>query len=125
MCVSPNNPTTLAKSEILELPWGRITWLVNRALGNSTTMTIGLVTIKAGLENPVHRHPNCDEVLHVLRGRVEHSLGDKRYIMNAGDTISIPVNTWHNARTLDAADAEMVICFSSADRQTETLGEIA
>lgn len=33
--------------------------------------------------------------------------------------ISIPARQWHNARALDGVDAEMVICFSSADRETE------
>ena len=36
-----------------------------------------------------------------------------------GDTISIPMGKWHNATALGNEEAEMVICFSSADRQTE------
>jgi len=117
-----NNPITIKSGEVLELPWGRITWLVSRSLGNSATMTVGRVVIKGGHGNPVHRHPNCDEVLHVLRGRIEHSLGAAKFLMNAGDAISIPAGVWHNARALDGAEAELVICFSSADRTTETTG---
>ena len=89
---------------------------------NSETMTVGRVVINAGHGNPVHRHPNCDEVLHVLSGRIEHTLGTAKYIMNPGDAISIPAGEWHNARALDGVPAEMVICFSSADRQTESAG---
>ncbi len=85
-------------------------------------MTFGRVTIRAGQANPRHRHPNCDEILHLLAGRVEHSLGLERCIMEAGDTISIPGGAWHNARALGDEDAEMVICFSSPDRQTEAEG---
>lgn len=44
------------------------------------------------------------------------------YVLNAGDAISIPAGEWHNARALDGSDAEMVICFSSASRTTETSG---
>jgi hypothetical protein len=33
--------------------------------------------------------------------------------------ISIPAGQWHNPRALDGVDAEMVICFSLADRETE------
>lgn len=121
MNTSPN-PITLKAGEILELPWGRITWLVSQSLHNSGTMTVGRVVIKADHGNPVHRHPNCDEVLHVLHGRIEHSLGDSKYVMNPGDTISIPAGVWHNARALGETDAEMVICFSSATRMTETSG---
>jgi Uncharacterized conserved protein, contains double-stranded beta-helix domain len=111
--------TNIESGEILEQPWGRIVWLASRGLGNSTTMTFGRVTIKAGQSNPRHRHPNCDEILHLLSGRLEHSLGDEKFVMEPGDTISIPTGVWHNARALGDADAEMAICFSSADRETE------
>ena len=99
--------------------WGRLTWLASREIGNSSTMTFGRVVIPADQENPRHRHPNCDEILHLLSGRIEHSLGEQRFVLEAGDTISIPAGQWHNAKALDGVDAEMVICFSSADRQTE------
>ena len=108
-----------ADGEVLDLPWGRIVWLVSGSQGNSETMTFGRVTIRAGQANPRHRHPNCDEVLHLLSGRLEHSLGDETFVMEPGDTISIPTGVWHNARALGDADAEMVISFSSPDRQTE------
>ncbi len=119
------NPITPDCGEVLKLAWGQITWLVSRSLQNSETMTVGRVFINAGAGNPVHRHPNCDEVLHVLRGRIEHSLGSATFVLNPGDTISIPAGVWHNARTLDNTEAEMIICFSSADRETETSGEEA
>ncbi len=111
--------TKAAAGEYLTFDWGRINWTVARSLGNSDTLTFGLVTIKAGQANPRHRHPNCDEILHVISGRIEHSLGDERFVMNAGDTISIPTGLWHNAKAIGAEDAQMVICFSSADRETE------
>ena len=111
--------TVAGQGEVLDLDWGRIVWQTARSLGNSQTMTFGLVTISAGEANPRHRHPNCDEILHLVSGQIEHSLGDESFVMNAGDTISIPTGVVHNARTISAHDAEMVICFSSADRQTE------
>lgn len=111
--------TTSNHGEVLDFDWGQIVWLISGAQGSSGTMTFGRVTIKAGHANPRHRHPNCDEILHLLSGQIEHSLGDETFIMNAGDTISIPTGVLHNARTISAEDALMVICFSSPDRQTE------
>lgn len=107
------------EGELIDAPWGRLTWLASRKLGNSTTMTFGRVIIPADQTNPRHRHPNCDEILHLLSGRIEHSLADQKFILEPGDTISIPAGQWHNASALDGVDAEMVICFSSADRETE------
>ena len=105
--------------ELLDQPWGKLMWLASRKLGNSRTMTFGRVIIPADQANPRHRHPNCDEILHLLSGRLEHSLNDRRFIVEPGDTVSIPAGDWHNAQALDGVDAEMVICFSSADRETE------
>jgi quercetin dioxygenase-like cupin family protein len=119
------NPISASAGEVLDLPWGRITWLVAGSIGNSDKLTFGTVLIKAGHANPVHRHSNCDEILHLLRGRIEHSFDDRKFIMRAGDTISIPAGISHNAHALDDNDAEMVICFSSADRRTESNGEEA
>ena len=105
---------------MLEFDWSRIEWLASHALGNSQTMTVGRVTIRAGNRNFVHRQPNCDEVLHLLRGRLEHSLGEEIFPMEMGDTISIPTGAWHNARAIGTQDAVMLVCYSSAIRQTET-----
>ncbi|MFN7563883.1 MAG: cupin domain-containing protein [Prosthecobacter sp.] len=110
---------SLSEGIRFDQPWRRLTWRASREIGHSTTMTVGRGVIPADQENPRHRHPNCDEILHLLSGRIEHSLGDQRFILRPGDTISIPAGQWHNAKALDGVDAEMVICFSSADRQTE------
>lgn len=104
--------------EVEETPWGRLVWMVAGRFGNSETMTVGRCDINAGMANPRHCHPNCDEVLHVLHGEIEHSLGDETFQMSAGDTVSIPMGTLHNARNLGDEQAALFIAFSSADRQT-------
>jgi quercetin dioxygenase-like cupin family protein len=100
-----------------EQEWGRLVWMVSGALGNSETMTVGRCFIKPGHANPAHYHPNCDEVLYVLRGRIEHRVDDEYVEMNAGDTISIPTGRIHNARNIGSEEAEFVISFSAPDRQ--------
>ncbi len=110
---------SFSEGELIDQPWGKLTWLASRSLGNSGKMTFGHVIIPADQTNPRHRHPNCDEILHLLSGRLRHSLNAETYVLEAGDTISIPAGAWHNAAALDGKDAEMVICFSSADRATE------
>ncbi len=97
-------------------PWGKLEWFASRALGNSTSMTVGMATISAGKENPLHRHPNCDEILHVLQGHIMNRVGDKEYEMQAGDTVTIPEGTPHNARNIGTEDAVLSISYSSPDR---------
>lgn len=99
--------------------WGRLVWMVNRALGTSETLTVGRCFIDPGKSNPRHQHANCDEVLYVVAGTIEHSLGEATFPMQAGDIVSIPSGQLHNARNVGDDVAEFVICYSSADRQTE------
>jgi quercetin dioxygenase-like cupin family protein len=106
-----------AGNKVIEYPWGRLTWYVSRELKNSDTMTVGEAVIKPGESNPRHFHPNCDEVLHVLRGRILHTMGDKSLEMQVGDTVSIPAGVHHNAKNIGTEEAVLSISFSSADRQ--------
>jgi len=108
-----------SECETVDVPWGQLRLSAARAIGNSTPLSFGRVTILAGHANSRHRHPNCDEILHVLSGQLEHSLGEAVFVMEPGDTISIPQGVWHQARATSEVDAEIVICFSSADRITE------
>lgn len=101
--------------------WGRLEWMVSSALGNSDTLTVGKCLINPGMQNPPHYHPNCDEVLHVLTGTIEHRVGDEYLEMGPGDTIAIPQNLVHNARNTGKDVAEFVIVFSTAYR--EVVGE--
>jgi quercetin dioxygenase-like cupin family protein len=80
---------------------------------------MGRAMIRAGMENPRHRHPNCDEILHVVSGRVEHIQDGQSCILEPGDTVSIPKGVWHQARALGGEDAHVVICFDSPNRLTE------
>ena len=102
-------------------PWGRLEWMVSDALGNSDTLTVGKCFIDPGQQNPVHHHPNCDEVLSVISGRIRHRVGDEYVDMTAGDTISIPKGSIHNATNIGDDQCELLICFDTARR--EVVGE--
>jgi quercetin dioxygenase-like cupin family protein len=101
-----------------EQDWGRLEWMVAGKLGNSDTLTVGKCFIDPSCANPPHYHPNCDEVLHVLRGEIENRVGDDYVRMSPGDTISIPAGNIHNARNVGSDEVECLIVFSSPDRQT-------
>jgi quercetin dioxygenase-like cupin family protein len=108
-----------AERAIVDFPWGRIVWLASGAQGNADALTLGHVTIRQGAQNDSHRHPNCEEILHLLQGRLEHVLEDSVFPMEPGDTLTIPQGQWHYARSVGDEDAVMLVCYSSANRQTE------
>jgi quercetin dioxygenase-like cupin family protein len=102
-------------------PWGRLEWYVSAEIGNSNSMTIGKCVLAPGQANGRHRHPNCDEVLTVLRGDIVHSWDEQEFPMHAGDVVSIPSGVAHNARNVGDAEAELAIAFSSAHRTFEAV----
>jgi quercetin dioxygenase-like cupin family protein/type 1 glutamine amidotransferase len=109
--------TRSADHRIVEFPWGRLTWHASGELGNSDTLTVGQAVIRPGQSNSRHYHPNCDEVLHVLKGRIRHAMGDRTVEMGPGDTVTIPTGILHNATNIGDEDAVLAISFSTADRQ--------
>jgi quercetin dioxygenase-like cupin family protein len=100
-------------------PWGGIVWFASRAVGGAEELTLGLTTILPGLANPLHRHPNCEEALYVLRGEIDQVIeGRATARLKAGDAVLIPRNLKHRCLSAGPEPAELVIAFSSADRQT-------
>lgn len=114
------SPVLKASEAVVEVfDWGELHWFVNAAIGNSETTTLGRCVLKPGYENPRHIHPNCEELLQVVSGKILHTLGDDVYEMKPGDTIAIPMNVVHNAKNTGAEDAVLTIVFSSAYRETQ------
>ena len=108
---------------VQEFDWGELHWFANGKIGNTQTMTVGKCILKAGYANFRHLHPNCEEILQLISGRIVHSLGDEQYPMGPGDTIVVPPNVVHNAKNVGDEDAIMTIIFSTPDRQTEVIGD--
>ncbi len=99
--------------------WGDICWMVSAAQGNSTEMTLGKVTIKAGMSNGRHCHPNCDEILYLISGQLEHWVGADSFAMRPGDTVAIRAGEPHQALARGTERAVMMVAYSSASRQIE------
>lgn len=98
--------------------WGTLQWLCNGMLIPGATQTIGLCEIAPGKRNPVHYHPNCEEVLHMFSGTGRHRLDDDFVELRAGMTIRIPANVRHHLENTGTEPIECLIVFSSGDRQT-------
>ena len=105
--------------KVITEDWGTLSWLASKQIGNAEGLTVGSVTIKAGKTNPRHRHPKSEEVLYLLKGRLNHTLGDKTIKMSAGDVITISAGVFHNATSLGPEDAEMVVVYSQGTRGFE------
>jgi quercetin dioxygenase-like cupin family protein len=98
--------------------WGTLQWLANGRTVPGCEQTFGVSTIGPGRRNPLHYHPNCEEILYVVAGRCDHTFDGETVSLAAGDAIVIPRGVRHNLVNTGDEDVVCVISFSSPDRQT-------
>ena len=118
--MTERNPFVV-QAEVLEIEtfdWGTLRWLCNAALSPGAEQTLGICHIRPACRNPVHYHPNCEEVLHMLAGSGEHSFDGEVVSLHAGSTIRIPAGVRHNLRNIGQETIVCLISFSSGQRQT-------
>ena len=107
---------------IEETKWGSLQWLVSGSNKASDKMSLGRVTFRPGQSNPSHHHPNCEEILFVLSGRIEHTLSEGgTTILEPGDCIVLSRGGTHRATNIGSEEAVVIVAFDSAHR--ETIGE--
>lgn len=98
--------------------WGSIKWLCNARLSPGAAQTLGICHILPGQRNPVHYHPNCEEILYVLSGCGQHSLDGGLIAVKTGTTIRIPAGVKHNLQNTGWEPITCLISFSSGTRET-------
>ena len=115
-----NRTTQVSSGDRHDFDWGSITWLHSGAFSGAEELTLGEVIIKAGLANPMHTHTNCEEILYLLEGELEHSCGDETpYHLTPGSSICIQRGIPHNAKCVSSNHARMVVAYSSANREMQ------
>jgi quercetin dioxygenase-like cupin family protein len=95
----------------------RIKWLFSGKTAADTAQTLGYVVIEPGQKNPLHAHPNCEEVLYLISGELDHSLDGAVYRLGPGDAIRVPAGAKHDAKSVGSEPAAMVVCYSVPNRE--------
>ena len=115
--------TDAAQLPVEQNAWGTLQWLCNGKLMPGSEQTLGLATILPGKQNPVHYHPNCEEILYVISGEGVQSYDDRSVPLKAGMTIRIPAKVKHNLVNTGTEPLRTLVSFSSGDRQTVWVGQ--
>ena len=105
------------KVEVQEQPWGTLRRLMSAQHDPATQLTLGIAEIKPGQKNPLHKHPNCEEVIYMLSGSCEHRVGDQKVILRPGDVLRIPANVPHDARVLGDEPMKSIVVYNTGARQ--------
>ena len=107
----------VSTAEVVKADWGELSWLFSGSLSPGTEMTLGRCLIEPGQKNPLHAHPNCEEMLFLFSGALEHSIDDALFELEPGHAIRVPAGAKHDARNVGDEPALMVICYSHPDRE--------
>jgi phosphonatase-like hydrolase len=113
-------PLALAHGDLPDesFEWGTLWWLCNARISPGAIQTVGICQIMPGGRNPVHYHPNCDEVLYMLSGEGQHSYDGQLIPLRAGSTLRIPAGVKHNLANTGTQTITCLISFSSGNRET-------
>ncbi len=115
--------TDAAQLPVEQSAWGTLQWVCNDKLMPGSVQTVGLAMILPGKSNPVHYHPNCDEVLYVIAGQGLHSYDGRTIPLKPGMTIRIPAKVRHNMVNTGTEALRTLVSFSSGDRKTVFIEE--
>jgi quercetin dioxygenase-like cupin family protein len=88
---TPEDPTVAARG------WEglRVWWLVGREETGARGVVFNVTEFAPGKVHELHRHPNCEEVLYVLRGSGLHLTTADPVRQQAGEVVYIAQGEWH------------------------------
>ncbi|MGH7142968.1 MAG: cupin domain-containing protein [Planctomycetota bacterium] len=81
-------------------PWGQVTWLSRPDLTGAQHLTAMQVLLNPGAGHGFHFHPNQEEFILVLSGRIEQWLEREHRILGPGDLVFIPKALVHASYNL-------------------------
>ena len=73
---------------------------VYKTLAETPHSAISVVGWEAGQISPIHSHPTCDEIYHVLEGEGLFSDGQEQRTLKPGDTVIFPAGEVHQVSAI-------------------------
>jgi len=70
-------------------------------------------TIKPGFHLKRHHHKQMTEIFYMLVGKLELIFDNETIILKEGDTITVPPNVWHEAKSVDGG--KMLTIFKNGE----------
>lgn len=99
----------IAKDVALEQnDWGKLGWLSNPPNTGARQLTVIDVNLSPGKGHNFHKHPDQEEVILVIAGKVEQWVDREKRILGPGDSAFIPGGVVHASFNVGDSDAKIV-----------------
>jgi len=89
-------PSHIAKAKVVEKPWGREIWIANEPEYGGK-----ILEIRKGYSTSVHYHKVKKETIYVDKGKLLVRSGDKEYVLEEGQAVTIEPYTVHQLVALE------------------------
>jgi quercetin dioxygenase-like cupin family protein len=99
----------IASETTLEVnDWGRLGWLSNPPNTGAKQLTVIDVNLDPGKGHDFHKHPDQEEVILVVAGKVEQWVDRQKRILGPGDSAFIPGDVVHASFNVGDKPAKIV-----------------
>ena len=90
------------------LDWGQLRWMSHPPSTGSKDLTVIEVNITPGNGHNFHKHPDQEEVIYVISGKVEQWLAQERRILGPGDSVFIGADVVHASFNVGEENAQLL-----------------
>ncbi len=97
-----------AEVERDQLNWGSLAWFSRPATTGATALVVIEVTLSPGGGHNFHIHPDQEESIYVIDGRIEQWLEMDSRELAAGSAVFIPKNTVHGCFNTSQQEARLL-----------------
>jgi quercetin dioxygenase-like cupin family protein len=102
----------------------RVWWLVSRETTGATGIVFNVTEFPAGKVHEIHRHPNCEEALYILKGSGLHLSEGESVRQNQGEVVFIERGEWHGFMNDTDEPATVIAVFGGVGSYQEAGYEV-
>lgn len=90
------------------LDWGKLRWMSHPPSTGAGQLTVIEVNITPGNGHDFHKHPEQEEVIYCISGRVEQWLDHEMRMLGPGDSVFIGADVVHASFNAGDSDARLL-----------------
>ena len=90
------------------LDWGKLRWMSHPPSTGAGQLTVIEVNISPGEGHDFHKHPDQEEVIYCISGKVEQWLDREKRILGPGDSVFIGADVVHASFNVGDDDAQLL-----------------
>lgn len=91
-----------------QLDWGSLAWLAHPPATKNKDLTVLDVELKLGLGHNFHCHPDQEEMIICVKGKVEQWVDQEMRILGPGDSVFIDANVVHASFNVGDGPASVI-----------------